>query len=190
VTKRAGGESDRREQILDAAARVLSEQGVRAFTHRSVAKEAGVPLGLTTYYFKDRDELLLLAIRKARVASQTENARVIRELIDQLGLAAGLARYIEYETKDRLAGLTRNYRVYVTALYQPSLQSEISSWHPGPEFAFHTDPATAASLGYLVEGYLIHAVINNRSFLAEEVLPAIQRLLGEEQVAEVRDSRL
>jgi len=39
--------------ILEAALTVILEQGLRNVKHRSVALEAGVTLGSTTYYFKD-----------------------------------------------------------------------------------------------------------------------------------------
>lgn len=47
-----------RQQILEAALRVLASQGYRALTHRAIAKEAGVSLSLTTYHFKDLEALL------------------------------------------------------------------------------------------------------------------------------------
>jgi DNA-binding transcriptional regulator YbjK len=45
-------------QILEAAVRVFGSGGPVAVTHRAVADAAGVPLGSTTYYFKDRDDLM------------------------------------------------------------------------------------------------------------------------------------
>ena len=51
---RAGSEQ-RRRAILEAALRIVVSDGVR---HRSVAKEADVPLAATTYYFKDIQELI------------------------------------------------------------------------------------------------------------------------------------
>lgn len=48
----------RRLAILNAALRVLVRDGVRGVRHRAVAKEAGVPLSATTYYFKDIHDLL------------------------------------------------------------------------------------------------------------------------------------
>jgi len=52
------GSEQRRQQILDAAMRILIRDGVRAVRHRAVAAEAQVPLSATTYYFKDIDDLL------------------------------------------------------------------------------------------------------------------------------------
>lgn len=48
----------RRRQILEAALRIAAVDGIRGIKHRSVAKEAGVPLASTTYYFKDIEELI------------------------------------------------------------------------------------------------------------------------------------
>jgi TetR/AcrR family transcriptional repressor of nem operon len=48
----------RREQLLDAAERLLLEQGLRATTVADVASEAGVAKGTMYLYFPSRDELL------------------------------------------------------------------------------------------------------------------------------------
>ena len=48
----------RRRQILEAALRIAAREGIRGVKHRSVAKEAEVPLASTTYYFKDIEELI------------------------------------------------------------------------------------------------------------------------------------
>lgn len=57
--------TDRRrrvQQILAAAVKVFGAGGPTAVTHRAVAAEAGVSPGLTTYYFKDREDLLHQAL--------------------------------------------------------------------------------------------------------------------------------
>jgi TetR/AcrR family transcriptional regulator, regulator of biofilm formation and stress response len=182
--RRSAADAGRREQILDAAVRVLAQHGVRGFTHRAVAAEAKVPLGLTTYYFKGRDDLLISTIRRARLASAARITSTIHELVAEHGVALGLARYIEDETTQRFSSLVLDYRIYVSALYQPELQVEIAAWHPGTEFSRYVDDATGAMLSYLIEGFLIHAVVNARSFTVAEVLPALQRLLGEQQPTE------
>ncbi|MEG0965076.1 MAG: TetR family transcriptional regulator [Pseudomonas sp.] len=52
------GSEQRRQDILDAAMRIVVREGVRGVRHRAVATEAGVPLSATTYYFKDIEDLL------------------------------------------------------------------------------------------------------------------------------------
>lgn len=48
----------RRRQILEATLRIAAKDGIRGVKHRPVAREAGVPLASTTYYFRDIDELI------------------------------------------------------------------------------------------------------------------------------------
>ena len=52
-----------RKKILDATLRVIAREGVRGATHRAIAREAAVQLSLTTYYFRDLNELISLAFQ-------------------------------------------------------------------------------------------------------------------------------
>ncbi|MEU1205832.1 TetR/AcrR family transcriptional regulator [Nocardia sp. NPDC005825] len=56
--------SEREEQIIAAAIRVLSDVGVPATTLRGVAAEADVPLGTLQYVFSSKDQLLRRVITK------------------------------------------------------------------------------------------------------------------------------
>ncbi len=56
---------DRRTRIIDAALRVIVADGIAGLSHRSVAAEADVPLGSTTYHFGSLDELLTAALRRS-----------------------------------------------------------------------------------------------------------------------------
>src|SRR3712207_192480 len=62
VPQQARGE-ERRQRILRAALAVIGRLGIGAVTHRSVAEEAGVPLGSLTYWFATKDDLLREALR-------------------------------------------------------------------------------------------------------------------------------
>jgi len=50
--------AERREQLVAAAIRLASREGIDAATIRAVAAEAGVSLGVVHYCFQDKDELL------------------------------------------------------------------------------------------------------------------------------------
>lgn len=54
---------ERRQKIIEGTLRVIIREGIRAVRHRAVAKEAGVPLAATTYYFQDLHELLAETFR-------------------------------------------------------------------------------------------------------------------------------
>jgi AcrR family transcriptional regulator len=55
----------RRDEILDAACRVIARVGTRALRVEDVAGEAGVATSLLYYYFDDRTALLTAAFRHA-----------------------------------------------------------------------------------------------------------------------------
>lgn len=48
----------RHQQIIEGTLRLIAREGIRAVRHRAVAREAGVPLAATTYYFSDIGQLL------------------------------------------------------------------------------------------------------------------------------------
>ena len=54
--------TSRREQVADAALRVLGESGSKGLTHRAVDAAAKVPPGTTSNYFRTRSALLEAAL--------------------------------------------------------------------------------------------------------------------------------
>jgi len=71
VIKRAGGETvpklvdhdQRREEVAEAAWRVIGRDGLEGATLREIAREAGFTTGVIQHYFRDRDELIAFAAR-------------------------------------------------------------------------------------------------------------------------------
>ncbi|MEV1129224.1 TetR/AcrR family transcriptional regulator [Agromyces sp. NPDC049794] len=64
--------AERREQLLDAAERVLVKDGVRGLTTRSVAAEAKCALATVHYVFDDVDDLLAGVLQRS-VADVTQH---------------------------------------------------------------------------------------------------------------------
>ena len=56
--KRSSRGERTRTRILEATMETIAELGLRGVTHREVARRADVQLSLTTYYFRDIDELI------------------------------------------------------------------------------------------------------------------------------------
>lgn len=54
--------ADRRTQLADAALAVVAEQGLKGLTHRAVDARAGVALGTTSNYFRNRAALVGAAV--------------------------------------------------------------------------------------------------------------------------------
>ena len=62
IKRRSKGEKTR-EKILVAAIEILALNGVKGTTHRAIATHAELQLSLTTYYFKDIQELIHQAFK-------------------------------------------------------------------------------------------------------------------------------
>lgn len=73
-----GGMPSRREEILDAAIRVLGAQGPRGLTHRAVDKAAGLPLGSTANLFSRRDDLMGALVDHMEEADRSQWAKTPR----------------------------------------------------------------------------------------------------------------
>jgi TetR/AcrR family transcriptional regulator, regulator of biofilm formation and stress response len=120
----------RREQILEAALRIIGREGRQAVTHRAVAEEAGVPLGSTTYYFDSRDDLLRQALeyvaaseveRYGELAGELRRVKTAEELADSLldGLVAS--------AEDRIAYIAE-YEIWLEAGRRPELREAAEAW--------------------------------------------------------------
>ena len=60
----SGEQMDRQSRILEAALDLLSRHGISGVSMRAVAREAGVALGLVTYYYDDKTSLIRAALRR------------------------------------------------------------------------------------------------------------------------------
>ena len=180
----------RREQILEAALRVIGRSGRQAVTHRAVAEEAGVPLGSTTYYFDSRDDLLRQALEHVaaseveRYAERGEELRLVksaRELADRL-----VDDLVEAAT-DRIAHIAE-YEPWLEAGQRPELREAAQSWCDAEqrsvagamEAVGSTDPAADASLVVAaIDGLGERALAreDDPAAAAEEFRPELRRLI-------------
>lgn len=110
---------ERRGRIIDAAIRVVGAKGIAGLSHRSVAAEADVPLGSTTYHFASLDELLIAALRR----SNENFARAMREsealLAPDADLAEELARLLGEWFSGGRGRPELEYELYLAALRRP-----------------------------------------------------------------------
>lgn len=70
----------RKARIADAAIQLLATGGLRAVTHRDVARVAQVSLAATTYYYSSKDEILQLASRRLLDSYTDAVRRAAREI--------------------------------------------------------------------------------------------------------------
>lgn len=174
----------RRDRIIGAALRVVADRGIGGLSHRTVAAEADVPLGSTTYHFASLDELLVAALRRCN-----ENfARAVRESgrLDDPGtdLADELTRLLgEWFTGERQA-IELEYELYLAALRRPALRPVAAEWTDGVGelLARRTDSATARALVALLDGISLQVLLTGGEFdaaYAREMLARIVRGSGD-----------
>lgn len=111
-TSRAKSEM-RRLEILEATLRIAARDGLRGIKHRAVAREAGVPLAATTYYFRDIHELIsdsfMLFADKARdnLNGFYDTVNLVLDTIPEETLRRGGAR--RQELASRLSVISTGY---------------------------------------------------------------------------------
>jgi TetR/AcrR family transcriptional regulator, regulator of biofilm formation and stress response len=180
----------RREQILEAALRVIGRSGRQAVTHRAVAEEAGVPLGSTTYYFDSRDDLLRQALEHvaaSEVERYAERGEELRSVKSARELADSLIDDLIEAAKDRIAYIAE-YELWLEAGQRPELREAAQSWCDAEQRSVagamealnSTDPATDASLVVAAIDGLGERVLAREEDPAEaakEFRPELRRLI-------------
>ncbi len=71
---------DRHQEILDAAARVITDRGLAETRISDIAEQAGVSPGLILYYFESKDRLLAEALTFANDQFYLRTSREIRHM--------------------------------------------------------------------------------------------------------------
>jgi AcrR family transcriptional regulator len=108
----------RREQIVEAATRVLAEKGFRRATTREVARAAGVSEGTIYNYFEDKDALLLAILDKL---NETER----RAEDFEEGLAADFRTFLEQYLCRRMSLIWENREVFRVVLSELLVNAEL-----------------------------------------------------------------
>ncbi|MEU8823952.1 TetR family transcriptional regulator [Streptomyces sp. NPDC048636] len=171
----------RRQRIIDAAITVVGERGIGGLSHRTVAAEADVPLGSTTYHFATLDDLLVAALSQVNADWLAELDRWERTADPDRPLADELLRLIEMLLGGDRIRLELEYELYFAALRREAVRS-IAAACPD-EMATRLarripDPGTARSVAALVDGVILQVLLTGRPLVRAEVRAALERLTG------------
>lgn len=74
--------ADNREQLIDIALRLFSQQGIARTSLNAIAREAGVTPAMLHYYFNSREQLLDVMIEERFLPLRAEITRVFGEYPD------------------------------------------------------------------------------------------------------------
>ncbi|ORT57604.1 TetR family transcriptional regulator [Streptomyces sp. CB03238] len=171
---------DRRRRIIDAAIRVVGRGGIAGLSHRTVAAEADVPLGSTTYHFASLDELLVAALRQAGegFAGALRDSGALTD--PEADLAAELARLTGRWLGGERTGVELEYELYLAALRRPALRPVAAEWTDGVVAALsaRTDPATARALVALMDGICLQVLLTDTVYDEGYAAEMLGRLLA------------
>ncbi|MBT2402232.1 MULTISPECIES: TetR/AcrR family transcriptional regulator [unclassified Streptomyces] len=165
---------ERRQRIIDAAIRVVGAKGIAGLSHRSVAAEADVPLGSTTYHFKTLDDLLVAALRQAN------EAFTVPPPAPGDDLARSLARLLgELLSADR-GRAELEYELYLEALRRPALRPVAAQWCESVTAALaqRVDPVTARALVAVMDGICLQVLLTDTEYdepYARDILGRVLR---------------
>ncbi|MFD0341464.1 TetR/AcrR family transcriptional regulator [Streptomyces sp. NPDC127117] len=171
---------ERRDRIIDAAIRVVGTKGIAGLSHRSVAAEADVPLGSTTYHFASLDELLIAALRR----SNENFAGVMREsgaLADPAAdLAGELARLLGEHFAGGRGRAELEYELYLAALRRPALRPVAAEWTDSTAelLSRRTDPATARALIAMMDGICLQVLLTGGEYDEADAREMLRRIAG------------
>ncbi|WP_412078368.1 TetR/AcrR family transcriptional regulator [Streptomyces xanthophaeus] len=171
---------ERRQRIIDAAIRVVGAKGIAGLSHRSVAAEADVPLGSTTYHFKTLDDLLVAALHQANQAFAQAVAASPALADPEADLAEALARLLgECLAGDR-SRVELEYELYLAALRRPALRPVAAQWCESVVAALapRTDPVTARALVAVMDGIGLQVLLTAAEYDEPYAREVLGRVLG------------
>jgi DNA-binding transcriptional regulator YbjK len=165
----------RREALLAAVLRVLAREGATGVTHRSVAKEAGVPAAAATYYFATLDDLLVTALRRATL-DQVASFESLRDpsLTD---FATVLHRWV---TDDRGAAIAQ-YELLFLAMRRDTLRPDAELWYRALERAIDPESLHGARTrvtALAIDGLLLRMLWLGEPATLEDTTAALREIVG------------
>ena len=172
MTFTAKGEA-RRTALLDAVLRVLAREGAGGITHRSVAKEAGVPLAAATYYFASLDELYVSALRRA-----TEEQVALFATLEGGDMRAFAQVVHDWVYRDRGAAIAQ-YELMFLAMRRDALRADAEIWYRSLERALdpgagHPDGTRIAAMA--IDGLLLRMLWLGDPATVDDVEAALRRI--------------
>jgi len=180
----------RRKEIIAATLRVIERDGVAGVTHRTVAKEAGIPTASTTYHFATLDDLLIATL----ISCARDMATEVYWMIDRARSREGLRRSSDLSSgpsaADEVSALLAEalgprrgrtmaeYELYLLASRRPALRPAARRWLDVlTSMVRHDDEVAFRVFLAGIDGLLIQGLIDDEPPTADELRPVVAYLL-------------
>ncbi|USX50266.1 TetR/AcrR family transcriptional regulator [Lentzea sp. HUAS12] len=170
--RKARGEKKRRA-IVEATLRVIERDGVTGVTHRSVAREAGVPTTAPTYYYATLDDLLIATLLWSAEELCDEMLHVVAT-----GSAREIAQCLARAVDEHRGRTLAEYELYLLAGRRPELKPAARRWLDlVAELARPADPTGFRAFLAAIDGLLIQGLIADVAPNEAELEPIVSFLI-------------
>lgn len=174
--------ADRRQQFIEAAARVIQKHGVARATTRNIAEEAGAPLGALHYCFGTKEELFEAV---SHTYSHAGLAPAVAKVNEGMGIAAAVAVVLESTAKFIAANMAADlaefdFFVWALRANRPEIPKRtydiwMNLTQGALELARTEDeldqdiPSITRMMLSMMDGYALMDLMTNEQFLEESV---------------------
>ncbi|MBP2192432.1 TetR/AcrR family transcriptional regulator [Nocardia goodfellowii] len=168
----------RRAEIIEATLAVVQRDGAAGVTHRTVAKEAGIPVSLSNYYFASLDDLLVAALTSIAEAYTARIRHIIDHRDDKL---RGLAELIAESAGPGRDRALAERELSTLAARRPALRPVARRWRESvAELARHCtdDPDAVTTVVATSDGLCAAILIDNAPADADYVHAVLRQALG------------
>lgn len=119
---------ERRTALTDAAIEVLAHEGARGLTFRAVDARAGVPVGTSSNYFSNRDDLFMQAGARINSRMTPDPAKVERAMRPEPSreLVADLMRWLVQRMAEDRTGYLAMLELRLEATRRPALRAQLT----------------------------------------------------------------
>lgn len=167
--------------IVDATLRVVERDGIQGVSHRSIAREAGVPPASIAYYFDGIDDLLVATLLDSCEALIAEMDRLRDEVSgDRSRWASVTAEMLASMVRDHRGRTIAEYELYLLAARRPALRPAARRWIAAASGYVRdgggADEGAARALFAAIDGMLMQALIADEPPDAEYFEPALAYL--------------
>jgi TetR/AcrR family transcriptional regulator, regulator of biofilm formation and stress response len=158
MRKGIANDPQRRTRIAQAALDVIADGGIRAASHRAIARQAGVPLGSLTYHFAALDAILTSAFellneqmyaRYDEVVADAKNERAARQALVDAVCSPDTA-------SDRELRLYREMYAYAASNTQVRELVQSFETRSVAILRTHFSEQAARAIDALLEGWWVH----------------------------------
>lgn len=149
------------QRIVNAARQLISRSGLDTLTHRSIAKEADVPLGSTTYYFGSLGEIIEAALEEA-ISEDTANLKRWADAIEAPDdLSAAMTERIMQASANQERELAW-YQLYLSGARAPHVQELCFEWSRVMTRLLErfVEPVTAEVLSALYDALIMRVMVS------------------------------